>query len=235
MSFAPGPLLEGVPAARHKTARQRGESGLSCAYCLEACVLPDTKRPRRHRFLPGAEQSPVPPPEIFDSDRLATCSRCMQSWHMMCGSRELQCIMKNWAEQRRDVSSPPIYKCPTCRAVLTGEKREARVKLTPPRRKASLESKFREARRDLEHEEKFIERVRRDIQENAELDNSGVRSMLSYVERDLAEARARLALLGEQLKARRQARMQGVSIPPTRTHDVPPAAPAEQPCVPCEP
>ena len=111
------------------------------------------------------------------------------------------------------------------------------MKLTPPRRKASLESKFREARRDLEHEEKFVERVRKDIQENAELDNSGVRTMLSYCDASLAEARARLALLGEQLKAHRQARMQVVSsITRARTHEVAAAAAIrEQPCLPCDP
>ena len=224
-----------APALRQKTARLRGEAGLCCAYCLEPCVLPDTKRPRRHR-RDNTEWSPAQPLHMYvDSDRLATCTRCSQSWHMACGSRELQCIMKTWAEQQTgELRTPPIYRCPTCRAVLTGDQRDAKVNLTPPRRKTSLENKFREAKRDLDQEEKFVQRVRKEILENDELRNSGVRSMLTYIEQDLAKARARLMLIAEQLKARKQARIQEITIRADPPSDEP-AANREPSCRPCEP
>lgn len=154
---------------------------------------------------------------------------------MACGSRELQCIMKTWAEQQTgELRTPPIYRCPTCRAVLTGDQRDAKVNLTPPRRKTSLENKFREAKRDLDQEEKFVQRVRKEILENDELRNSGVRSMLTYIEQDLAKARARLMLIAEQLKARKQARIQEITIRADPPSDEP-AANREPSCRPCEP
>lgn len=166
------------------TARQRGEGGLCCAYCLDALEIPDGKNAKASQ------------------NRLGCCSRCKAVFHVKCQERELDL----WILQGNG-SGVCTCRCATCRAVFFSTAdptaREATISVTPPARREPLSVLIKNARLSMACSEQAIEKLRSKLVEvPPDSDRSrDLASVIQIFEDSLGRERCKLERLEGQRAA----------------------------------